>query len=506
MSKPATNPTVIDFKHLQRNLWTRKYLTSILDFDGETVAPPLGATARAEAMGVLAEEEHALTCSQAAQDMVAELTRAAEAGELDEQTATELAVFARDQREALALPADEVASWARLTSEANAVWHKAKADNDWATLAPYIDRIVEALKRQASYLDSTRDPYDVWLDQYERGMDTAAYDAFFSQVKETVVPLVHEIAEHDHEELPSFMTAHVPSSVQLQIARDLLELEGIDMEGCALACVEHPFSDGFAPGDVRVTTHIYENDAFNNVFSVMHEGGHAIYEANVDPAYAYTCLSSGTSMGIHESQSRFFENYIGRNHAFASPLLDVMRKRVPGVYTDVTPEALWRATNMARPGLIRMDADELTYPLHIMLRYDIERMLFAGEAKAADVPALWRSLTKDYLGLEVPDDTHGCLQDTHWSGGSFGYFPSYALGSAYGAQYLDAMKRDGVDVDAACAAGDLAPVRTWLREKIWRWGRCKDAPELIESACGAPFDATFYCTYLERKFRDRYSL
>lgn len=248
MSKPATNPTVIDFKHLQRNLWTRKYLTSILDFDGETVAPPLGATARAEAMGVLAEEEHALTCSQAAQDMVAELTRAAEAGELDEQTATELAVFARDQREALALPADEVASWARLTSEANAVWHKAKADNDWATLAPYIDRIVEALKRQASYLDSTRDPYDVWLDQYERGMDTAAYDAFFTQVKETVVPLVHEIAEHDHEELPSFMTAHVPSSVQLQIARDLLELEGLDMEGCALACVEHPFSDGFCAG------------------------------------------------------------------------------------------------------------------------------------------------------------------------------------------------------------------------------------------------------------------
>ena len=174
------------------------------------------------------------------------------------------------------------------------------------------------------------------------------------------------------------------------------------MDGCAVAEVEHPFSDGFAPGDVRVTTHIYETDALSNVFSILHEGGHAIYEQNVDPAYAWTCLDGGTSMGIHESQSRFFENIVGRSRAFAEPLLAVLRKHAPEVYNSVSADDLYRAANLAHPQLIRMEADELTYPLHIMIRYDIERALFAGEARVADIPTLWRELTRRYLGLDVP--------------------------------------------------------------------------------------------------------
>lgn len=497
--------TITQFKRLQRDLWCREYLTSVLDYDGETSAPERGAAARAEAMGALSEEHHRLLTSQTARDLVAELSREAEAGALDDATATELKVFARDQREALAIPTDEVAAWTRLTSEANAVWHKAKLANDWESFEPYIDRIVEVLKRHASYLDDSRDPYDVWLDQYERGMDAARYDAFFAQVRATVVPLVHEISSMETPR-PSFLSAHVPAPAQMAIARDLLALEGLDLAGTALDCVEHPFSDGFAPGDVRVTTHIYEDDAMNSVFSVLHEGGHAIYEQNVDAIYDYTCVAHGTSMGIHESQSRFFENYVGRGRAFMGPLLAVMRRHAPEAYADVSEDDLYRAANRAQPGLIRMDADELTYPLHIMLRYDIERMLFSGEATAHDIPALWAKLTRDYLGLDVPDNARGCLQDTHWSGGSFGYFPSYALGSAYGAQFLDAMLEDGVDVACALAAGELGPIATWLREKIWRWGRGKDAEQLMVEACGSPFDASHYCAYLERKFRELCSL
>ncbi len=501
----TTEQLVSSFKDLQRKLWQKRYLMSILDYDGETAAPEKGAAARAEAMGALAGEQHELLTGPAAVELVAALEEAAAAGELDEQTATELRVLARDQREARAIPTEEEVAWSRLTSEANAVWHRAKLADDWASFEPYVTRIVETLKRRAALLDPTRDAYDVCLDQYERGMSAESYDAFFAQVREAVVPLVQEISQRP-EPAYAFRSARVGHDAQLAIARDLLELEGLDMAGTSLGEVEHPFSDGFAPGDARVTTHIYETDALSNVFSILHEGGHAIYEQNIDPAYGYGILGSGTSMGIHESQSRFFENIVGRSRAFAGPLLAVLRRHAPDVYGGVSEDDLYRAANIASPQLIRMEADELTYPLHIMIRYDIERALFAGEATAADIPGLWRELTQRYLGIEVPSDTLGCLQDTHWSGGDFGYFPSYALGSAYGAQYVAAMARDGVDVDAACAAGDLAPVRAWLGSRIWRWGRGKDAPELIEAACGAPFDATYYCDYLVRKFTELYGL
>ena len=499
----TTESLVDEFKALQRELWVRDYLTRVLDYDGETSAPAKGAAARAEAMAALAGERHEIIQGPRAQELVQALQEHAD--ELDAQTAAELAVFARDQREAAAIPADEAAAWARLTSEANAVWHAAKADSDWASFEPYVERIVETLKRHAAYLDDARPAYDVLLDQYERGTSTAFYDAFFDQVRATVVPLVGEIASCEQPRA-DFLSAPMTEPQQLAVARDLMRLLGLDMDAVSLNCVEHPFSDGFAPGDARVTTHIYVDNPMSSTFSVIHESGHALYELGVDPAFGYTCLAGGTSMGIHESQSRFFENYVARSRAFMGPMLGVMRAQDPATWDAVDEDALYRAVNIARPGLIRMDADELTYPLHIMVRYEIERALFAGEVRVSDIPALWRKLTRDYLGLDVPNDALGCLQDTHWSGGSFGYFPSYALGSAYGAQYLARMHADGVDVAGACAAGDLAPVRTWLGEKIWRWGRSKDAPELIQEACGAPFDASFYCDYLDRKFRDLYRL
>ena len=212
------------------------------------------------------------------------------------------------------------------------------------------------------------------------------------------------------------------------------------------------------------------------------------------------------SVGATGMTSRFFENTVGRSRAFMGPLLEVLRRHAPEVYGDVDEDTLYHAVNIAQPSLIRTEADELTYPLHIMVRYQIERMLFAGEATAKDIPALWNRFMNEYLGIPVPDDTHGCLQDTHWSGGSFGYFPTYALGSAYDAMFVPAMCRDGVDLNGACASGDLAPVRAWLGGHIWQWGRAKDAPELIKGACGMAFDARYYCSYLQDKFTTLYQL
>ena len=508
MGKNAANAKKLGkkFRKLERKLWNYEYLLKIAEFDGATIAPENGAAARGEAMGFLSAEHHKLLISEKAQQLVHDLNKAVAKGKISGQLADEVRVFARDQREALVIPTDEEEAWTRLVCEADAVWHKAKAANDWESFEPYVDRIVETCKRHAGYLDSTKDPYDVMLDQNERGLTSQDFDAFCDQVRATVVPLVHAIVEHGRQPNTSFLAARVPEPLQRQISFDLIELLGIDRADTTLASTEHPFSEGFAVGDARIASHIYENNLISNVYSIIHEAGHAMYELGVDPAYAYTCLAGGTSMGIHESQSRFFENTVGRSRAFMGPLLKILRRRVPAIYGSVTEDDLYRAVNIAQPSPIRIEADELTYPLHIMIRYEIERLLFAGEATAHDIPGLWANLTEKYLGIEVPSDAQGCLQDTHWSGGSFGYFPTYALGSAYDAQYVPAMVADGVDVGATCASGDLAPIRSWLEQKIWRWGRSKDAPQLIEEACGAPFNATYYCDYLAKKFGALYAL
>lgn len=506
MADTSPNQIASDLRALERELWTQQYLMKVAGFDGETVAPEKGAEARGEALGYLAQKSHALLTGESAHGLTAAARGAVEAGEVvDPRFADEVRVLSRDQREASAIPEEEAVAFTRLTVEAGAVWHKAKNASDWEAFEPYIDRIVAMLKREAALLDPARDPYDVMLDQYERGLTARQFDAFCDQVRGTVVPLVAEIKKRPQPEA-GFLAARVPESVQRALSLDLMRLVGLDMDGAALAFTEHPFSEGFTASDVRVTTHIYEDNLMSNVYSVIHESGHAIYEQNVDPAFTCTCLEGGTSLGIHESQSRLFENTIGRSRAFMGPLLRVLRRHVPDVYGRVSEDELYRAVNIAGPSLIRTETDELTYPLHIMIRYEIERELFSGAATARDIPRLWADRTRHYLGLETPDHARGALQDTHWSGGAFGYFPTYALGSAYDAQFLPALERDGVDVDAAAASGDLSPVHAWLREKIWRHGRSKDAPELILGACGSPLDPGFYCAYLERKFGELYGL
>ena len=462
----ANDSSVQQLKRLERDLWLRTYLMGILEFDGETKAPPKGAPARAEAMGALAGEYHEALTSASAQELITQLEEAAAAGELDEQTATELRVLAREQREAVAIPTEEAAAWSKLTSEANAVWHKAKLANDWESFAPYIDRILAALKRQAACIDSTRDPYDVWLDQYERGMDSAAYDRFFDQVKATVVPLVHEIGKRPQPEAP-FLTARVPESVQLDIARELMDIVGLDPEASVLDCVEHPFTNGMAPGDVRITTHIYENNLLSNVFSVIHEAGHAIYEQNIDPAYAYTCLGTGSTMGIHESQSRFFENIVGRSRAFMGPLLAVLRKHVPEAYGNVSEDQLYRAANIALP----------SSPTRCISWCAMTSSGCSSQARQPHATSLssGRSLPVRTWGLTCRmTRTAACRTRT----------------------------------GRAEASGTSRVTRSEApMERRWYppWRRT-DAPELILNACGAPFGATFYCDYLQKKFSELYGL
>ena len=381
------------FRKLEGKLWTREYLLKIAEFDGATIAPANGAAARADAMGTLAGEHHKLLTSKKSVELVRSLARETVAGGHvdDPQLLDEIRVLGRDQREASVIPTEEAEAWTRLTCEADAVWHKAKAANDWASFEPYVDKIVDKLKYQAELMDPKRDPYDVWLDQYERGLSAKSFDAFCDEVKATVVPLVHAIGERGQQPAADFLHVRVPEAAQRAMSFDLMKLVGLNLDDTTLAFTEHPFSEGFSVGDARIATHIYENDCISNVYSIIHEAGHAMYELGVNPAYARTCLEGGTSMGIHESQSRFFENTVGRSRAFMGPLLEVLRRHAPEVYGSVDEDTLYHAVNIAQPSLIRTEADELTYPLHIMVRYEIERTLFAGEATAKDITALWKS-------------------------------------------------------------------------------------------------------------------
>ena len=494
------------FRKLEGKLWTREYLLKIAEFDGATIAPANGAAARADAMGTLAGEHHKLLTSEKSVELVRSLARETVAGGKidDPQLLDEIRVLGRDQREASVIPTEEAEAWTRLTCEADAVWHKAKTANDWASFEPYVDRIVAQLKHQAELMDPKRDPYDVWLDQYERGLSAKSFDAFCDEVKATVVPLVHAIGERGQQPDADFLHARVPEAAQRAMSFDLMKLVGLDLDDTTLAFTEHPFSEGFAVGDARIATHIYEDDCISNVYSIIHEAGHAMYELGVNPAYARTCLEGGTSMGIHESQSRFYENLLGRSRAFTGFVFPKLCELFPEL-SGHTAEEFYRAINKAEPSLIRTEADEVTYSLHVMVRYELEKRVMHGELKVHDLPGEWNRLYKEYLGVDVPDDKHGVLQDSHWSGGSIGYFPSYALGSAYGAQLLRKMK-ETVDVDECLKTGNFAPINAWNREHIWQYGCLKKPDALLEQALGEKFDPTVYTQYLEEKYGEIYGL
>ena len=318
------------------------------------------------------------------------------------------------------------------------------------------------------------------------------------------MPLIRRVQQAPPIE-NGFLHAHYPVEKQRLLSDYLMQVLGLDRDHCGIAETEHPYTTDFNHDDVRITTHYFEDDVASSMYSVIHEGGHAIYELGIDPDYDYTALSGGVSMGIHESQSRFFENLIGRSEAFITAIWPKLTELFPEQLAGADAHAFYRAVNRAEPSLIRTEADELTYCMHVMVRYELEKRLIAGDLAVAELPAAWNALYKEYLGIDVPDDRRGCLQDSHWSGGSIGYFPSYALGSAYGPQILHVMERDLGDIYADVAQGDLSRIKAWLREHIHRYGCLYPSGELFTRTCGQ-FDAKYYTDYLVKKYTELYDL
>lgn len=488
---------------LQRKMAAYDHAMGIIYYDGCTTAPSGTADNRAATMSILSEEIYRQSTSDETIELLEFLDANRDDLSSDEQRMVYLLL--KDIREMQKIPMDEYIAYQELMVKADDVWHKAKEASDFDMFCPYLEKLFAYQKKFAEYADPETDPYDYCLNKYEEGLNMKACDNFFSRLREGIVPLLKKI-----EEVPeiddSLRRGCFPEAVQDELSYHLMKLIGLDLAHVGLSTTEHPFTTSLGSHlDERITTHYFEDDFAYSMYSVIHEGGHALYDTGSDDELAYTVLDGGVSMSIHESQSRFYENIIGRSRAFCNHIFPELVKLFPEHFEGHDAEELYRAVNKAQPSLIRTEADELTYSLHIMIRYELEKRVMHGELEVKDLPAEWNRMYKEYLGIDVPDDKRGVLQDSHWASGLFGYFPSYALGNAYGAQFLAKM-RETVDVDACIASGDFGPVNEWNREHIWKHGARFKPSELLDRVFEAEFDPGYYIDYLEEKYTELYGL
>lgn len=470
---------------------------TLFEWDNETLAPKEAGPLTARVIGTLSEEYmEILTCGEVKKL----LARCAKEEGL---TGREKAIVheLREENEKLAvIPPKEYGDFARLKAEAASVWAKAKANSDFSAFAPTLRKIVDYSKKFASYrAKKGQKLYDVLLDEYEKGFDMETLDQFFGELKEHLVPLLKEVTEKSESVRDDFLTGEFPDEAQDRAARFLAEYVGFDFERGVYALSAHPFTTNLHNHDVRITSH-YGKRADSSLFSVIHEAGHGLYELGIRDDLTLTPVGQGASMGMHESQSRFFENILGRSQAFWEPVFGHLQEIFPQ-FKDVSLEQFVRAVNKVKPGLIRTEADELSYCLHVLVRYEIEKMLIEEDLDVEKLPQIWNDKYEEYLGVRPANDAEGVLQDIHWSQGSIGYFPSYALGSAIGAQLYCHMKKF-MDVDALLREGRISVIREYLRDHIHQYGKMKTTRELLMDATGEDFNARYYVRYLEEKYRN----
>ena len=497
------NESLEKLNTLQTKLSAYGHAMSIIYYDAATVAPKGTAQNRARALSVLSEETYKLSTCEETVSLLEYLDE--HKAELSEKDARTVYLALKDIKEMKKIPMDEYIAYQELLVEADDVWHRAKEQSDFDLFCPLLEKIFETNVKFAKYCAPEMQPYNYCLDKYETGLTMEKCDEFFNALREKIVPLIKRIANAEQID-DSCLFGEFDEASQEKFSYELMRTMGIDFDHCGLGTTEHPFTTSIGSHhDVRITTNYDPSNLSYSMFSVIHEGGHALYDMNSADDLAYTLLDGGVSMGIHESQSRFYENLLGRSEEFINYIFPKMQECFPKQLGNVTANEVYKAINLVTPSLIRTEADEVTYCLHVMIRYELEKAVIGGTLAVKDLPAEWNRLYKEYLGVDVPDDKRGVLQDSHWSGGGIGYFPSYALGSAYGAQLLAKMKKT-VDVEKCLREGDFAPINEWNREHIWKHGRLKEPSELLESALGQKFDPTYYTDYLEKKYSRIYSL
>lgn len=470
---------------------------AIMDWDHQTYMPEGGAEARAEHVGILTRLEHEMFVSDETQGLLAN------AQPNGDEEAAMLRIVRREMKLKTRLPAEFVERKTKLQSLGHQVWVEARSNNDFKKFEPTLAELLEMARQEAEYLGYEGHIYNALLDQYEEGATVADVKAMFEAIKGPQVALLKEIAAQPKVD-DSWLYGNWDETKQRAFTEMLAAAVGFDFNRGRQDTAAHPFCTGWSVGDIRLTTR-FKDYLGSAVFGTLHEAGHGMYEQGSPMAWDRTPLAGGVSLGIHESQSRTWENIVGRSKAFWSRFLPDLQSAFPAI-ADKDLETFYRGINKVEPSFIRVEADELTYNLHILTRFELECDLLTGSLAVTDLPEAWNAKYEAYLGIRPRSDAEGCLQDVHWSAGLIGYFPTYSMGNVISYQIWNALKRDLGDTDALMLKGEFAPILEWLRSKVYSKGRSVPPKQLVEQVTGKPMDASDYLEGLGAKYREIYQL
>ncbi len=479
-----------------------KTAINLFEWDNETCAPPQAGPYTAKMIGTLSSEYFNVVTDETVKSLIQACKEATDLTEIEAAIVRELAT---EVERLDIIPADEYREFSELCAEGGSIWAKAKKNRDFDSFAPTLKKVLEFQKKFASYrAKEGQHIYDVMLDEYEKGFDMKALDQFFRTLREQLVPFLKKLMDSGVEIDHTFLTGDYPNEKQKEVGEFLAKYVGFDFERGVLGVSAHPFTMELHNHDVRITT-FFKDEVSDSMFSVIHESGHAIYEQGIPDEMTLTLVGTGASMGMHESQSRFFENIIGRNEAFWMPIYEKVQEIFPEQMGAYSREQFVKAINRVSPGLIRTHSDELCYSLHIMVRYEIEKMLMEGTLTVEELPEVWADKYEEYLGIRPAHVAEGVLQDIHWSQGAFGYFPSYALGSAFGAQLYMYMRKH-MDFEGLLATGNIGEIREFLRTNIHQYGKLKDSRQILKDVTGEDFNPQYYVDYLIEKYSKVYGV
>ena len=472
-------------------------LTSLLAWDQRTIMPPAGGRHRADHMALLQRLSHELFTDPEVGRLLDDLSPLQASLDPDSDDAALLRVARRDYEKAVRVPAELRAEMTRAASEAAPVWVKAKATSDFELFLPLLERNIELRRRYIACFEPQDEPYDILLDDFEPEMKAAEVTRIFDEVKTELVPLIAEQADREIDD--AFLTGHFPLDKQVALDWEVVDMFGHRPGAWRIDSTEHPFASGAGIDDIRITTH-YHEDSLKSLFSTMHEYGHGLYQHQLPDRIAHLPVGTAASLGMHESQSRLWENLVGRSLPFWSFFYPRLREVFPEQLRGVELERFYAAINRVQPSLIRIEADEVTYGMHVILRFELEQEIVNGRVELRDLPTRWAEKMHDYLGIEVPDDANGVLQDMHWSIGLIGYFSTYLLGTVMSVQIWEKAVRDIGDLEQQIERGEFAALREWLGEHVHAHARKFAPQETLRRATGATIDAKPYLSYLQKKY------
>lgn len=478
------------------------HAAAVLGWDQNTYMPRGAAESRGNQLATLGKISHEKFTSDRVGKLLDELKDAFPA-ESDE--AAIVRVTRRDYDKATRVPPEFVVEQAQVTTAAHEGWMRARQQSDFSIFEPHLAKVLDLTKRYIGFFPKADHPYDTLLDDYEPGMKTAEVQAIFAELRKKQVKLLKAIAEKKQVDA-SFLYKKYPEAKQKAFGEKVVTAFGFNWDHYRQDKSPHPFTTSFSINDVRITTR-YDEKFFNSaIFGSMHEAGHALYEGGIHPSFERTPLANGASLGVHESQSRMWENLVGRSFAFWEHFYPELQKTFPSQLGDVKLRAFYKGINKVEPSFIRVEADEATYNMHIILRFEIEQALIAGDLAPRDVPGVWNERFRAAFGIAVPDDARGCLQDIHWSGGGIGYFPTYTLGNLYAAQFMDRARADLSGLDDDFRAGRFARLKTWLNEKIHRPGMRWRSRALAEKVTGQALSHRPLIAYLKEKYAELFGV